>query len=239
MVCPPLTLCRHLAAFSGPPARQTGAAHRLRLRRGELGARLAWIGIDAEHEEFGRQRAEIDRAADQRLREPRRRPGAGSRLAGVAAPAGGAKTRSTASSISFSIGSSVTTQVCPTMALTCPPTATRGALLGEIEDRDKPRQLAQAGELGDCPARLRLAPRSPYAARRRRYRRRRPERSRRDCCLFISVEPLAGGSAGRIGEAHLTASERCGVLAHADHGAPGAYRPLDSRGAASSPKGRP
>ena len=94
-------------------------------RRLEHRTRLARIGIDrpgtARRSRAGRDRscrlrsAPADREFPRRSRRPRRpdRP-----IAGICS--GGAKIRSIASSMSFSIGSSVTTQVCPIRARTRP-----------------------------------------------------------------------------------------------------------------------
>ena len=140
-------------AFSAPPAPQMDGRIVVRFRRFECRAGFARIRIDAEDQEFGGDGAEIDRpstsAARQHLRD--RRLGLiplGAARLGRARK----KTRSTGSSISVVIGSSVTTQVCPTAAVTSP----------RCRPLDRPRDSKLACKRGTPPrpraARCRRAP---------------------------------------------------------------------------------
>ena len=243
MTCPPLTTF-------GPPPRLFFSAARAAngcspssstLGGANCGAGLARIGIDAEHQELGRDGAEIDDAVDQRLRRlVVARRACGRLRAQRSRPPAWREVRSTASSISFSIGSSVTTQVCPTRALD---------LAGDMDaarrcrvrsnaaaSRGKSRRPASSATLAHA---LRPAPRSPDAGRSPGCPPRPPARSRRCRFCLIAIQALRSSSRDRrVREsARAPAARRLGCPAPRGHGPPPAYRP---QAAAAQPRpGRP
>ena len=120
-------------------------------RRLEHRAGLARIGIDSQKQKFGGHRAEIDHA----IREappadrPPRRASRSTASAAVARLPAGTPGRSLRRS-SLSIGSSVTTQFCTTVAETRPTTRSPSAPCRvEIEASLEPRQRREARGLGD------------------------------------------------------------------------------------------
>ena len=121
-------------------------------RRLENRAGFARIGIEPEDQEFGRERAEIDRAVDQRLRIVPF-PRAVRRRLAVDPPAAcgpgcrGTKDRSTFSSTSLASGSSVTTQFWPTVAETRPVTCRPSAPRRVTRNWPQARQIAQPRDL--------------------------------------------------------------------------------------------
>ena len=153
-------------------------------RRLEYGVRLARIGIDAEKQELGRDRAEVDDAVDQHFRGIVDRDiDLAAVPTGVAMPmlrrrraAAGTKTRSIGSSISFSIGSSVTTQVCSTVADTLPttcrplrPCSVTSKLAARRGKATSPASLAMAARAFASATRSRCRPVSGTSLQRDRH----------------------------------------------------------------------
>ncbi len=111
-----------------------------------------------EDQEFGRNRAEVDRPADQRLRRILERHfDLSRRRSSEDAPRRARRRGRSASSTSFSIGSSVTTQVWPTVADTRP-TTRRPPRPCRVTSKLASRRgkAASPASVGDRRARLRI-----------------------------------------------------------------------------------
>ena len=156
--------------------------------------------------------------------------------ASVAGATSGRNTRSTASSISLSIGSSVTTQFCTTVAETRPTTRSPSAPVPrQIEPGLEPRQRGEAGRLGDGV---------PRGAVRHEIE---PPARFRDIAATVTGTLQAGMDDGfrevwsaswrhrfRVGKIKLPARQRLRRLARRAAGSPRAYRrPAAGRPAAA------
>ncbi len=156
MACPAFTSGRRPGFSSAIPARRTGVRRHPRPWAAKI-ARPPYADRDRCRGSGTRPQDRPDRAC-RRPAVPavrRRRAHACGRYSArsSASPsAAGTNLRSTASSTAFSIGSSVTTQVWPTRALTWPLTVDAGALTRQVEDGREARQVAHTGEVGDLRA---------------------------------------------------------------------------------------